>query len=66
MELTHFVTGSVMFSQPISPYPTQTGPASLFGVLRVVPPHIIDTGAYNYCMWFLLIIWVFSRKNDAE
>ena len=55
LELTHFVTGSVMFfvvfpafcnlyTPPKTPsFPT--GPASLLGVLRVFPPHITDTGA---------------------
>ena len=55
LELTHFVTGSVMFfvvfpafhnlyTPPKTPsFPT--GPASLLGVLRVFPPHVIDTGA---------------------
>ena len=73
LELTHFVTGSVMFfvffsafcslyTPPKTPsFPT--GPASLLGVLRVFP-HILLIE--HKIMWFLLIFWVFSRKNDAE
>ena len=55
LELTHFVTGSVMFfvvfhtfrnlytpsKTPLFP----TGPASLLVVFRGFPPHIIDTRA---------------------
>ena len=55
LEKTNFVIGSVMFfvvfpafchlfTPPKTPsFPT--GPTSLLGVLRVFPPHIIDTGA---------------------
>ena len=56
LELTHFVTGSVIFfcgfsriSQPIYTPPKTplfpTGPASLLVVIRGFPPHIIDTRA---------------------
>ena len=53
LELTHSVTGSVMFFvvfptfrnlyTPPKTHSFPTGPASLLGVLRVFPPHIIDT-----------------------
>ena len=55
LELTHFVTGSVIFfvvfhafrnlyTPPKTPlFPT--GPASLLVVIRGFPPHIIDTRA---------------------
>ena len=54
-ELTHFVTGSVMFyvifhafrnlyTPPKTPF-FPTGPASLLVVIRGFPPHIIDTRA---------------------
>ena len=74
LELTHFVTGSVMFfvvfpafhnlyTSPKTPsFPT--GPASLLGVLKVFP-HILLILEHKI-LWFLLIFWVFSRKNDAE
>ena len=55
LELTHFVTGSVMFfvvfhafrnlyTPPKTPF-FPTGPASLLVVIRGFPPHIIDTRA---------------------
>ena len=57
LELTHFVTGSVMFfmffhafhnlyTPPKKPF-LPTGPASLLVVFRGFPPHIIDTRAQN-------------------
>ena len=74
LELTHFVIGSVMFfvvfpafcnlyTLPKTPsFPT--GPTSLLGVLRA-SPHILLILEHKI-MWFLLIFWVFRRKNDAE
>ena len=55
LELTHFVTGSVMFfvvfhafrnlyTPPKTPF-FPTGPAGLLVVLRGFPPHFIDTRA---------------------
>ena len=55
LELTHFLTGSVMFfvvfhafrnlyTPPKTPF-FPTGPASLLVVIRGFPPHIIDTRA---------------------
>ena len=55
LELTHFVTGSVMFfvvfhafcnlyTPPNTPF-FPTGPASLLVVIRGFLPHIIDTRA---------------------
>ena len=55
LELTNFVTGSVMFfvvfhafhnlyTPPKTPF-FPTGPASLLVVIRGFPPHIIDTRA---------------------
>ena len=55
LELTHFVTSSVMFfvvfhafrnlyTPPKTPF-FPTGPASLLVVIRGFPPHIIDTRA---------------------
>ena len=55
LELTHFVTGSIIFfvvfhafrnlyTPPKTPF-FPTGPASLLVVIRGFPPHIIDTRA---------------------
>ena len=57
LELTHFVTGSVIFfvvfhafrnlyTPPKTPF-FPTGPASLLVVIRGFPHHFIDTGASN-------------------
>ena len=53
LELTHFVTGSVMFFVVFHAFRSlytpffPTGPASLLVVIRGFPPHIIDTRAQN-------------------